>query len=194
MLDELSWWFRGQRDERSLAFDRRWGTETARFDLHNYEPSTPDVVDSVLDLLDVGPQGWTFLDLGSGKGRAVLLASQRPFRRAVGIEWRRGLHRRAEANLAAFRARGGPACPVELHCGDAATHALPDGPLVVYLYNPFPANVVHDVLLRLRGREHRLCYVNPRESVLVEAMGYRALREAEDGTLGTFRVFAPGEG
>ena len=190
-LGELSWWFRGQRDERSLAFDRTWGTETARFDLYNYEPSTPDVVNRVLDLLDVGPEGWSFVDLGSGKGRAVLLASLRPFRTAVGIEWRRGLHRRAQANLAAFAARGGPRCPIELHCGDAATHPLPDGPLVVYLYTPFPAAVVHDVLVRLQGRDHRLCYVNPRESPLVEAMGYRGLCEEEDGTLGTFRVFAP---
>lgn len=192
VLDELSWWLRGQRDPRSLAFDAAWGTETSRFDLHNYEPSTPDVVEAVLDALDVGPRGWTFVDLGSGKGRAVLLASRRAFDRAVGVELRRGLHEQAQVNLAAFRRRAGPVCPVDLFCGDAATHPLPDGRLVVYLYNPFPAAVVQRVLERLRGREHRLCYVNPRESPLVEAMGYRPVREHGDDTLGTWRVFAPG--
>ncbi len=191
VLDELSWWFRGQRDPRSLAFDATWGTETSRFDLHNYEPSTPEVIEAVLDAVDVGPRGWTFVDLGSGKGRAVLLASRRPFDRVVGVELRRGLHERAVANLEAFRLRAGPVCPVELCCGDAESFPLPPGRLVVYLYNPFPARVVRAVLERLRGREHRLCYVNPREAPVVEAMGYRAVREDEDDTLGTWRVFAP---
>jgi hypothetical protein len=120
-----------------------------------------------------------------------MLASRRPFARAVGVELRRALHDRAVANLAVFRERAGPICEVQLHCGDAMTHPIPDGPLVVYLYNPFSAEVVLAVLQRLRGREHRLCYVNPRESPVVLGMGYRPLCGGEDDTLGIWQVFTP---
>jgi SAM-dependent methyltransferase len=188
LADEVRWWVRGQRDPDSVAFDAAWGTETARFDLGNYEPSLPGVVDEVLDAVDVGPAGWSFVDLGSGKARAVLLASRRSFVRAVGIEHREALHAVAERNVAAFTARGGPRCPVFLFCGDAAAHPLPDGPLVLYLYNPFPADVVRDVLSRVRGPA-RLAYVNPRQAAAVEAAGFVELRRSEADELHTWRVY-----
>ena len=194
LLGEIGWWFRGQRDPRSRAFDLRWGTETARFDLGNYEPSLPETVDDVLDALDVPVDGRSFVDLGAGKGRAVRIASRRPFARAVGIEHGRALHRAAERNLRRFSARGGPRCPVFPFNGDAATHPLPDGPLLVYLYNPFEAPVVRAVLERLRGRDARLAYVNPRQAETVEAMGWVELRRSTATGHLAWRLYRPGAG
>jgi SAM-dependent methyltransferase len=170
-ITELADWFARQRDEESRAFDATWGTETTRFDLGNYEPTLPSVFASAMDALDVAPEDWSFVDLGSGKGRAVLLASQRPFKRAIGIEWREALHRVAEANLVAFTERGGPVCEVFFFRGDATTHPLPEGPLVVFLYNPFPDHVVAKVLDRLVGRELRLVYVTPDANRVVISRG-----------------------
>lgn len=178
LLGEIDWWVRGQRDPRSCAFDVEWGTETARFDLGNYEPSLPGLVDEAIDAAGVGPEGWSFVDLGSGKARAVLVASRRPFARAVGIEHRAVLHAVAERNLAAFRARGGPRCPVFLFCGDAATYPLPDGPVLLYLYDPFPADVVRAVLARA-GPDARLVYVNPRQAATIEALGWTEVRRSD---------------
>lgn len=187
---ELLWWWQGQRDPESRAFDAAWGTETRRFDLGNYEPSLPGVVDEVLDALDVDPRAYTFVDLGSGKGRAVMLASRRPFRRVVGVERGRALHRRAQANLATFRARDGARCPVELVQADAATCPLPDGPLVIYLYNPFPAEVLSAVLARLPDGDHRLAYVNPKHDATLRFAGWRVRTGGGEGDVRRWRVYA----
>ena len=44
-----------------------------------------------------------FIDLGSGKGRALLMASDYPFRRIVGVELLPQLHRAAQDNLTKYR-------------------------------------------------------------------------------------------
>lgn len=190
-VGDLAWWVEGQSLPESRAFDRAWGTDTAGFDLWNYEPSHPEVVDDVLDAAGIEPGGWSFVDLGSGKGRAVLLASQRPFRVAAGVEHRDALHRVAVANGLAFESRGGARCPLAFTCGDAAEAPLPEGPLFVYLYNPFPANVLGRVLDRLAGRPILVGYVNPREAPLLEARGFRVRAAADDGVWKTWRVYAP---
>lgn len=180
--------------EDGRGFDRTWGTATRTFDFGNYEPTRPVVLDGLLDALDLGPEGVTFLDLGSGKGRAALIASQRPWRQVVGIEHRRALHRVAEQNLAEFTARGGPRCPVALFCGDVVTHPLPDGPLVAFLYNSFPPRVLLPVLERVRDRPAvRLAYLNPQHHDVVVAAGWAPL-SAYDGGADPFwawRTYVP---
>jgi hypothetical protein len=73
------------------------------------------------------------VDLGSGKGRALLLAAHHPFKRIVGIEFAEELHRAAAANVELMR----DASRIELIHGDASEYSLPPGPVVLYLYNPF---------------------------------------------------------
>ena len=49
--------------------------------------------------------GYTFIDLGSGMGRAVFVASEFPFRRIVGVEITPELHAIAARNLRRYRGR-----------------------------------------------------------------------------------------
>jgi SAM-dependent methyltransferase len=155
-----------ERHPESLAFDERWGTETAAFDRYNYEPSLPSVVDAILDRVPVA--GHTFLDLGSGKGRVVFQAAQRPFRRVIGLEHDYDLHSAAVRNFDVFSRRAEGLAPVQLVHGDAQQHALPDGRLVVYLYNPFPAVVLGRVGRRLARSDVLLVYVNPFEAAMLD--------------------------
>jgi hypothetical protein len=173
---ELVRWAQAPSDPTGVAFDAVHGTETRWFDFGNYEPSRPTDVDAVLDALDLDLSRYTFVDLGSGKGRAVLIASQRPFARAVGIEHSGLLHASAQRNLEAAQARTPSVCPVHLFKGDAATHPLPEGPLVVYLYNPFGHAVLGAVLARLHKREAWIAYVNPFEALVVESFGWTRVR------------------
>src|SRR5271163_2983061 len=46
---------------------------------------------------------FVFLDLGSGKGRTLLMASDYPFRRIVGVELLPALHQDAQENLSKYR-------------------------------------------------------------------------------------------
>ena len=168
----LSWFV--DPDPEGQQFDAAWGTETRWYDLGNYEPTPVRVVEEALDALPVDPER-TLVDLGSGKGRVVLLASRRAFRRVVGVEIRPALHRVAERNRSAFVAGGGARCPIHLLCGDAAHHPMPEGPLVVWWFNPFGADVVSAVLTRLTGRDVILVYVTPTHRPLVEQAGFREL-------------------
>ena len=103
--------------------------------------------------------GATFIDIGSGKGRAVMLASRYPFAKVIGVEISPELHRVAVANLATYRESNHGAAresnqgaaPIELLLADAAAYSFPAGPLVVYLYHPFCRPVLERVLRNLQA-------------------------------------------
>lgn len=99
---------------------------------------------------------YTFVDLGSGKGRAVLLAATYPFKRVFGIEMSAMLHHAAAKNVATFQARM-PACPpIELCCQDATTFAFPDDPLVLYFFHPFDETIMARVMENVRQAVHKM--------------------------------------
>jgi len=96
----------------------------------------------------------TFIDLGCGKGRAVLLASEYPFAQVIGVEIAPQLHRIAVENVARYAAArygeaGRDVAPMSVVLEDAARYEFPDGPLVVYLYHPFCRPVLNQVLRNL---------------------------------------------
>ena len=97
--------------------------------------------------------GYTFLDIGSGKGRALLVASELGFREVVGVEINADLARTAMMNIELWRASHAAAAPAlsptRVVQGDATEVALSDGPALLYLYNPFRAPVLRALLSRI---------------------------------------------
>ena len=79
---------------------------------------------------------FAFIDLGSGKGRTLLMASDYPFRRIVGVELLPSLHRMRRRMSPVTRAsrsavsRSNRSAPTQLI-------SLPEEPLLLYLFNPF---------------------------------------------------------
>ena len=110
--------------------------------------------------------GATFIDIGSGKGRAVMLATGYPFAQIVGVEISPQLHRVAGDNLAKYNGNGRIGPPVQLLLQDAAEYRLPLGPLVVYLFHPFCRPVLKQVLrnlaesLQAHPRAAAVVYIN----------------------------------
>ena len=101
----------------------------------------------------------------------MLLASQYPFVRTVGVEIAPQLHRVAAENVARYTAarlqRGeGRVAPMSILLEDAASYRFPSGPLVVYLYHPFCRPVLEQVLRNLESalaaepREVAVIYIN----------------------------------
>ncbi len=90
----------------------------------------------------------TFVDLGSGKGRVLLLAQERSFIDVVGVEYSGELHATAEANIAAFPMAAGRGRARALLL-DAPDFVFPKTPLVVYLNNPFPEETMERVIAHL---------------------------------------------
>jgi hypothetical protein len=64
-----------------------------------YQPTDPSLFREIVSGLRIEYSEFTFIDLGSGKGRALLLASEFPFRRIVGIELLPELHTIAKQNV-----------------------------------------------------------------------------------------------
>ena len=96
---------------------------------------------------------FTFIDLGAGKGRALLMASDYPFPRIMGVEFMPDLCRAAQENIASYSASSNDRqkCrQMEMVCLDACDFQFPAEPLVVYLFNPFSEPVFVTVLENLR--------------------------------------------
>ena len=89
---------------------------------------------------------YTFIDLGAGMGRAMLLASEFAFRAVIGVESHPTLARIGRRNMAHWRASGRALAPMRMLCRDAAEFRLPPGPCVAFLFNPFGAPVLRRIL------------------------------------------------
>jgi SAM-dependent methyltransferase len=168
------------------VFDRRQGTDTSRIvdlataGIHTdgripYVPSSWRNLPSALRHVPIS-DGDVFLDLGSGKGRVVLQAAKRPFKRVIGVELSTELHAIATANLEAVRPR--LACQdIELIQADITDYRVPDDVTIVYAYNPVRGELFEAAMNQLiasydrRPRPMHLLYRYPREHDLVAASG-----------------------
>lgn len=122
-----------------------------------YAPTPTFFLQKVMGLLPA-PENYSFVDLGSGKGRVVLMAAQKPFRSVTGVEFSPELCTVAEANLAIFRPQV-LARDVRIVCQDAALFKFPPGPLIVYFYYAFTKEVLSRVLVNLSHREDDTIFV-----------------------------------
>jgi SAM-dependent methyltransferase len=177
-------------------FDARYGVETGgligggelrsghRNDVFNtaYYGMAPSRFQRVMeywiaDQTHPGLENYSFVDLGCGKGRAVMMASEFDFREVVGVELHPPLAGIAETNVAVWTAAGRAVCPVRIVCGDATEFVFPEGPCLLYLFNPFAAPVMKRLIERIeedfRGRPGMLdlIYFNPESGPLLEAHG-----------------------
>jgi SAM-dependent methyltransferase len=132
--------------ELSRSFERRMGVDTVGAEgLSGYGVEGPDriyhaasptlTLRRALRRLGAGPSE-VFADIGSGKGQAVLVAAQLPYRRVIGVELAERMTEIARANVE--RARPRLACQdIELVTADALEWEIPDDLTVAYLYCPF---------------------------------------------------------
>ena len=142
-----------------------------------YEPVQTSKFRRILAAVELEPSASAFLDLGAGRGRAVLLAAQAGFADVVGVELDPDLAAAAERNAARWSARRagrmrGRSLTV-LH-QDAVDAVIPDGPVLVFLYNSFGPASLRRVLERMVA-SHRsaprpiwLCYLNPQHASVVD--------------------------
>jgi SAM-dependent methyltransferase len=113
------------------------------------------------------PEHYTFIDIGCGKGRALVVASERRFARLLGIELVADLADAARRNAAVIAARHKERPPIEVVRADAATFEYPPQPLVIFLYQPFEMPVMRKVVAQLQAslaaapRPVIVLYVNP---------------------------------
>ena len=117
---------------------------------------------------------FVFVDAGAGMGRAMLLASEFPFRKIEGIELNPLLAGIARRNAAKWKTAGRARGKMRVTCGDAVEFSYPKGPCLVFLFNPFGASVMRRLLARLAATfadqpgELDLLYVNREQEHVFE--------------------------
>jgi SAM-dependent methyltransferase len=144
---------------------------------------------------------YTFVDIGCGKGRVVMLASEYGFHEVIGVELNPQLAAVAQKNLTRWM-RFPRACRnVEIVHGDALSIAIPDGPVVLYFFNSFEREMVELLLAQLvevaatRTAPIDLIYVHPEHGGLfAQTAGMQVLAEeaisfsSEDAAADVFDV------
>ncbi len=148
------------------------------------ESSPPTLPEGSPAIIPEGPPAipdwrpFTFVDLGCGKGRALLLASRYAFQQILGVELDATLAATAQANLLTFNAPWQQCHALAALHADATTIDLPLTPLLLYLYHPFLAPALKQVLRRLERslrqhpRELWLVYINPEAAHVLRAFPF----------------------
>ena len=125
---------------------------------------------------------FVFIDLGSGKGRTLLMASDYPFRRIVGVELLPALHQIAQENMNKYHGENQKCFALESVCADAVQFAFPVEPTALYLFHPLPESGLRRVIdnlersLQMRPRLVYVLYHNPLlEHVLNESAALKKI-------------------
>ena len=112
-------------------------------------------------------QSEVFLDIGSGKGRAVIVAAKHPYTEVLGIELSKDLVEAANRNIERVRHR--LRCPkVSVVAADATRFRIPDNVTTLFMYNSLPRQPLQILLenvaesLRRRPRQMTLVFANPK--------------------------------
>jgi hypothetical protein len=175
--------FREYRAAKSLrpdtyvsAFDEQYGVQTDGsfrgwtylsdldipsknwIDGNDYAAIEPFRFQRVMAGFNIAFDGYTFIDFGSGKGRALLLASEFPFKRIVGLEFSPQLHRTAEENIRHYRSAAQKCRNIQSLNLDFCDYALPPEPSVLFFFHPCRIHV----LMRVANRISRSLSAHPR--------------------------------
>jgi SAM-dependent methyltransferase len=160
-------------------FDKKWGVRTvgiiehpreSKNPLHRsavcYEPTSPRVFRQIMRSVGCLTAPYVFYDMGCGKGRVLLMASQYSFKRIVGVEFCHELAGVAEDNVRRLQAGGANPTQVQVVCSDAAAYRFSDENAVIFFFNPFTEVIMSKVLenIRLSARNTKdryIVYNNP---------------------------------
>jgi SAM-dependent methyltransferase len=163
-----------EHDAFSTAY---WGVSPSRWS---------EVLRRWIDTLPPGQvEDYTFVDIGCGKGRMLLIASELPFRQVIGVELNGELASIAAKNAEVWRETHLATAPIHVIHQDATKIARPAGNCLFFLYNPFGPEVLRKLLAHLDDDDLKesgaldLVYLMPEfDQVLAEREGYRVLWKA----------------
>jgi SAM-dependent methyltransferase len=179
-------------EERKEAFDARFGTDTAAPvfghdrmpGAYFYVATTASLIYEILNALALPRDAFAFVDMGSGKGRALLVASEFAFAKIVGIELSPHLHRIAEDNVKRYSPQSQQCADFELRCMNVVDYQYGPEPPVLFLFDPFGRETLESVVANLEAslredpRDAYIVYIYPQfEDVLQASPVLRKVRE-----------------
>lgn len=131
-----------------------------------YTPMPERIFRFILNSIDLDFREYTFVDYGSGKGKALLMASDFQFRKIIGVEFAKNLHRIADRNISNYKSEKQKCFNIETFLEDASRFLLPESNCIIFLYAPFHGPVLDEVLENVKQwlidycRRVVICYVD----------------------------------
>jgi SAM-dependent methyltransferase len=142
-----------------------------------------NVRSSLRDLPIHNYSDYTFIDIGSGKGRVLFVAAEFPFRHVLGVEFATPIHQHAVANIQRF-SHWRQKCPsIESINANAMEYEFPNENLILYLCNPFGPEVLQQMLANLEESFR----ANPRSIILILLWPERAQQVAKTAYMQPYR-------
>ncbi|HWA94044.1 MAG TPA: class I SAM-dependent methyltransferase [Terracidiphilus sp.] len=160
-------------------FDKAHNTETTRTvhrrrlrvgnSAQSYFATQPEFFKRACSYLPEEAKNYRFFDLGSGKGRVLIMAHEHGFQHVAGVELSQSLIAICKRNLAKLGITD-----VEVYAEDASVIQLPDEPLVIFMYNPFKPPIFNKVVDHLikHTRPVYLVYVTPMYKRVIQETGH----------------------
>jgi SAM-dependent methyltransferase len=151
------------RPDESNDFDAEHGTDTreiikvykldsvssAYIHSHGYDACDIARLRRDLSFPAIAREKYEFIDIGCGKGRALIFAAEMGFGKVTGVEISPMLSEIAAKNL--------KICGIDgtIVTQDAGTFVIPENPCVCYLYDPFGKPVMKKFVANIENRLKR---------------------------------------
>lgn len=146
-----------------------------------YSAALPENVRASIRALAIAHEDYTAIDIGSGKGRVLLVASEFAFNELLGVEYAPDLHEIALQNIAAYHSDKQRCHNIKSVCADAVTFSLPEAPLVLFFHHPFGGSTLEKFLqgvqrsLKSHPRNIKVIYGDPIDGELFEKAGFQKI-------------------
>jgi len=197
------WWtgFFGALKKRGLVetvkllfyefwFDWRYGVETRKIiprskmrfgaDLKHelfvhYQGASPTFLERALHSLSPEAKEGSFLDIGCGKGRALIVAAEAGFPDIIGVEISEPLCVLARKNLEAYQKKFSKSLSFKIHTQDATSYQIPKRVSCILMFNPFVGEAFSKVLDEITRAPQKICviYINAVEKEQVMRSGLK---------------------
>jgi SAM-dependent methyltransferase len=141
-----------------------------------FRPTRVRPLKKLLNSLEL-PRDSVFVDLGCGKGRALVIAAEYGFKRVVGVEFSSVLCKEAKRNISTYLKNRGVDVDIEIVESDVCDYEIKDDENIFYLFDPFDDVVLGRVLKNLdlsiekMKRKVWLIYNNPIFRTVIEKQG-----------------------
>lgn len=174
--------------KQEIKGEKKYSINTTGADeLHNLEKQGIDISHATIympvsyslleDLFEQLPAGRHFLDLGSGKGRALCVAAHKGFTQVTGLDFSKALCHTATENLTKTKEQVST-FNFKVINNDAFYFDIPDDVDCIFLFNPFDeiimSAVVNNICSSLQNnpRKISIIYVNPLHKELFLKAGF----------------------
>lgn len=186
-----------------LLIDRYYGIDTEGIvelvsisiekDVGHRQESTPsNHILKIMKTLEITPED-VFLDMGSGKGRTLLMAGMFPFKLIIGVDVSDKLNSVCKQNIEKMKIKLRAKNFLIITC-NAAEYEIPDNSTFIYFFNPFGMEVMKKVLNEILAsfdrnpRKITIIWYNPKHEIIFQGINnLRKTREMNWRNFGLYR-------